>query len=308
MTAETILAGVETGGTKIKCVVGRGPDQILDRVRIPTTSDPATDLGAVADFIAAKSAVCGPLAAVGIGSFGPCDPRPASPTFGFVTSTPKPGWRHTNVVGGLAALLADRGLPRVPIAFDTDVNAAAWGEYRHGAGKDQSALVYVTVGTGIGGGAVVSGSVLHGAIHPEMGHLRIPRPTGEADAFDGVCPYHGDCWEGVAAGPAVAARWGTPAERLADDHPAWAMTAQYIAWGLHALVCALSPGRIVLGGGVGANPAILRHARPMLVDSLAGYIADPAITEHIDQYLVPPGLAGDSGAVGALALAADAAD
>lgn len=304
MDREPILAGIETGGTKINCVLARTPAQILDHVRVPTTDDPGADLSRVADFLAASTAH-GRLAAIGIGSFGPCDPNPGSPTFGYVTSTPKPGWANADVVGGLSGRLAERGIAGVPIAFDTDVNAAAWGEYRHGAGQGQQCLVYVTVGTGVGGGAVVAGSLLHGAIHPEMGHVRIPRPAEEIAAFAGACPYHGDCWEGLAAGPAVAARWGTPAQDLPEDHQAWDVTAQAIALGLHAVVCVLSPSRIVLGGGVGANPAILRRVRPALVASLAGYVDSPTITEHVEEFVVPPGLGGDSGVVGALALAQD---
>lgn len=301
----SLLAGIETGGTKINCAVGPEPTTIVERKRIPTTANPDADLAAVADFLSEASSRHGTLAAVGIGSFGPCDPHRDSPTFGYVTATPKPGWRDTDVVGILTHHLTHHGAPPVPIAFDTDVDAAAWGEYRHGAGQGQSSLVYVTVGTGIGGGAVVAGSVLHGSIHPEMGHVRLPRSSAEQEAFAGVCPYHGDCWEGVAAGPAIAARWGAPGQDLPNDHPAWDLTAQYIAVGLHALVCVLSPSRVVLGGGVGANPNVLRRVRPLLVASLAGYIADPAITEHVDDFLVPPALAGDSGVVGALALAAD---
>ncbi|MDZ4248619.1 MAG: ROK family protein [Candidatus Nanopelagicales bacterium] len=298
-----MIGGVESGGTKTVCVVGTDPETITSRTRIPTTSDPVETLGEVAEFFAAQCAAAGPLAAIGIGSFGPCDPNPTSPTYGYVTSTPKPGWTNTDVSGVLAAQMRERGIGEVPVVFDTDVNAAALGEQRFGAGRGVSSLVYLTVGTGIGGGAMIDGRLAHGLIHPEMGHIRIPRPAQELARFAGVCPFHGDCWEGVASGPAMAARWGQSAEDLRPDHPAWDLEAEYIASGLHALVCVLSPERIILGGGVGSVPHLLRRVRPRLVDSLAGYIASPMITERTLEYVVGPGLGNDSGVVGALALA-----
>jgi fructokinase len=300
-----MLAGIESGGTKTICAVGPEPDRIVDRLRVPTGTDPQATLAAIADFIAGHATAADPLTAVGIGSFGPCDPDPASATFGYVTATPKPGWRGVDVVGILRQLLAERGLPDVPIRFDTDVNVAALAESRYGAGRGAASLVYLTVGTGIGGGAMVEGSLVHGLMHPEMGHVRIPRPSAEVAAFGGVCPYHGDCWEGVAAGPAIAARWGARAETLPEDHPAWTLEAEYLAVGLHAIVCMLSPHRIVLGGGVGALPHLVSRVGPLLQQSLAGYIAAPQIVDDVESYVVPTSMAGDAGVVGALALAAD---
>ncbi|MFN8124987.1 MAG: ROK family protein [Candidatus Nanopelagicales bacterium] len=301
-----LLAGIESGGTKTVVAVAVEPTTVLERIRIPTSADPVETLAAAADFIAAQVAERGPLSAIGIGSFGPCDPSPDSATYGYVTSTPKPGWTNTDVIGILLRQLSQRGVDEVPIRFDTDVNAAALGEQKYGAGRGLSSLVYLTVGTGIGGGALVDGELIHGLIHPEMGHMRIPRPTAELDLFAGVCPYHGDCWEGIAAGPAIAARWGVPAETLPPDHPAWDLEAAYLAVGLHALVCTLSPERVILGGGVGSSENVLARVRPLLQESLNGYIDSPAITHNIDTYVVPPGLGDRSGVTGAFALAEQA--
>lgn len=301
-----LLAGIESGGTKTVVAVALEPQTVLDRIRIPTSADPTETLSAAAEFIAAQVSERGPLAAIGIGSFGPCDPSPESSTYGYVTSTPKPGWANTDVIGILLRQLAKRGVDEVPVKFDTDVNAAALGEQLYGAGQGLSSLVYLTVGTGIGGGGLVDGELIHGLVHPEMGHIRIPRPVAEIEAFAGVCPYHGDCWEGVAAGPALGARWGVPGETLPPDHPAWELEAGYLAVGLHALVCTLSPERIILGGGVGSSENVISRVRPLLQASLNGYIDSPAITHNIDTYIVPPGLGDNAGVTGAFALAEQA--
>lgn len=303
-----MLAGIETGGTKMVCAVGPSPDRIVDRVRLATGTDPRTTIAEIADFVASSVTDDDPLQAVGIGSFGPCDPDPASPTYGRVTTTPKPGWRDVDVVGTLRNRLVERGIDAaVPIRFDTDVNVAALGELRRGAGRGLTSLAYLTIGTGIGGGAVVDGALVHGLLHPEMGHVLLRRPADEVAAFAGVCPYHGDCWEGVAAGPAMAARWGAPAETLPADHPAWDLEAAYIAAGLHVVVCVLSPQRIVIGGGVGCVPHLVPRVGPLLQESLAGYIDVPAIVDDVSAYVVTAELGGDAGVVGALELAADAA-
>src|SRR5688500_5656056 len=245
--AARLVGGIEAGGTKVVCAVGTGPDDVRAEARVPTTT-PAETLGRVVAFFAEQAARA-PLAALGVACFGPIDLDPRSPTFGWITTTPKPGWRDVDVVGPLRAAL------RVPVAFDTDVNAAALAEQRWGAGQRLGTLVYVTVGTGIGGGAVVDGRPLHGLVHPEMGHVRVPHDRAR-DPFDGICPAHGDCWEGLATAPAIAARWGRPPETLPDDHPAWALEARYLALGLANLVLTLSPERVVLGGGVMARAAL----------------------------------------------------
>ena len=191
----------------------------------------------------------------------------------------------------------------VPAAIDTDVNAAALGEWRHGAARGDDVVVYITVGTGIGGGVLVHGQPLHGLVHPEIGHLRVPHDR-QADPFDGVCPYHGDCLEGLASGPAMAARWGQPAETLPADHPAWALEARYLALALQNVVCAVSPRRIVLGGGVSGHAALVSRVRDDLARLLNGYVQAPAILHAMDHYVVPPGLGSRSGVIGALELAA----
>jgi fructokinase len=291
------LGGVEFGGTKTVCVVGRRGAIELEE-RFPT-GDPARVIDACASFFAAHA----PVDAIGLGSFGPCDPDPASPTHGWVTTTPKPGWRDVDLLGGLRARLGE-----VPMAFDTDVNVAALGELAHGAGQGLSSLVYLTIGTGVGGGGVVDGRLVHGLVHPEMGHLRLARPESERAAFAGVCPFHGDCFEGIGAGPALAARWGSPAQEIGPDDPRyapmWDLEADYLAATLHAIVCVLSPQRIVVGGGVGAQPQLLERVRPRLQASLAGYIASPEILDAIERYVVPPALGPQSGGIGALELAA----
>lgn len=289
-----LYGGIEAGGTKFVCVVGAGPDDIRTERRIATTS-PEETLVAVRRFFADARDVHGPLAAFGVGAFGPVDLRPSSPRFGWITSTPKPGWADTDLVGPL------RDAFGVPVAFDTDVNAAAVGEWRWGAAQGLSSVLYLTVGTGIGGGALVGGRPIHGLVHPEMGHVRVPHDRA-ADPFPGVCPFHGDCLEGLASGPALHARWGVAAEALPADHPAWALEARYLALALHDYVCTLSPERIVVGGGVGSAPGLLPRVRRELAALLNGYIQAPALAD-LDTYVVAPGLGARAGLLGALALA-----
>jgi fructokinase len=290
-----IYGGVETGGTWCVCALGTGPDAI-ERQEQFRTAEPGETLDRIVEFFAA-----GPRPdAVGVGSFGPVDLDPRSPTWGHVTTTPKPGWQHTAV----APVLRDR--LGVPVAFDHDVAAAAVGEHRWGAGRDTTALAYVTIGTGIGAGLLIDGRPWHGLLHPEVGHLRIPHDRGR-DPFGGVCPMHGDCWEGLASGPAIGARWDTPGAELADDHPAWALEAEYVALGLLSLVAVFSPQRIILGGGVMDRPGLLDGVRTQLRDLLAGYLETPLLGDRIDEFLVAPALGDHAGVLGALALAQDAA-
>jgi fructokinase len=293
-----VVGGLEAGGTKFVCAVGTGPDDVRAEARFATTTPAETLRRAVAFFTEQRAGV--PLAALGIAAFGPLDLDPRSPTFGFVTTTPKPGWRDVDLVGPLRQTLD------VPVRIDTDVNGAALAEQRWGSGRGVGTLVYVTVGSGIGGGAVIDGRPLHGLVHPEMGHVRLPHDC-ERDPFPGICPHHGDCWEGLASAPALAARWGQPAEALPDDHPAWELEARYLALGLASIVLVLSPQRIVLGGGVMHRAALLPRVRTELVATLAGYVRSPALGEGIDDYVVAPALGERAGVLGALALAQDAA-
>ncbi|MGE0360118.1 MAG: ROK family protein [Vicinamibacterales bacterium] len=290
-----LLGGIEAGGTKFVCVVGSGPDDVRAEQRLATTT-PDETLAAVRRFFADAREAHGPFAAIGVGSFGPVDLRPGSPRFGWITSTPKPGWADTDLVGPL------RDAFGVPVAFDTDVNAAAVGEWRWGAAQGLSSVLYLTVGTGIGGGALIDGRSVHGLVHPEMGHVRVPHDRA-VDPFDGTCPFHGDCLEGLASGPAIQARWAAPAESLPPDHPAWALEARYLALALHNYVCTLSPERIVVGGGVAAPPHLLPRVRRELATLLNGYVRSPALAEGLGAYVVVPALGHRSGVLGALAMA-----
>jgi fructokinase len=241
----------------------------------------------------------GQLAALGIGSFGPVDLKRNSPSWGHITSTPKQGWRDTDLAGPFARELG------IPIAFETDVNAAALAEARWGAAQGLTNCVYLTIGTGIGGGAVAEGRILHGMLHPEMGHIRIPRDA-TADPFPGNCPFHGDCLEGLAAGPAIQARWSKPAGELPPEHPAWALEARYLALAVANFVFTLSPERVILGGGVMHQAHLFPLIRKELGSILNGYIQAPGVRDDIGNYVVPPGLKDRSGILGALALAESA--
>lgn len=290
----SLYGGIEAGGTKFVCAVGTGPEDIRAETRIPTTT-PGETLARVLDFFRPYAPQ---LKAVGIASFGPVDVRPDSPTYGYITTTPKPGWAFTPIVPLVAEKLG------VPVGFDTDVNGAALGEHRWGAAQGLDTFVYLTVGTGIGGGALVNGRLLHGLLHPEMGHMRVPHDR-DRDPFAGICPFHGDCLEGLASGPAMEARWGQPPATLPPDHPAWDLEAEYLGTALATLICVLSPQRIVVGGGVMQAAHLWPRLRAATLKTLNGYIQAPALTEGIETYIVPPRLGQRAGVLGAIALAMD---
>ncbi|HEY8341165.1 MAG TPA: ROK family protein [Egibacteraceae bacterium] len=291
-----MFAGIEAGGTKVVCAVGTGPGDLSAVTTVPTTT-PEETLGRVIAHLREH----GPVRAVGVACFGPVDLHPDSPSYGHITSTPKPGWQGTDVVGPLQEAFG------VPVGFDTDVNGAALAEGRWGAARGLDTFVYVTVGTGIGGGAVVSGRLVHGLLHPEMGHLMVRRHPD--DDFAGSCPYHGDCLEGLASGPALAARWGRPADDLGPHRDAAvAQEAWYLAELACTLAYVLSPQRVVIGGGVAQMEGLLPAVRSAVVARLAGYLDTPAITRHSDSWLVAPGLGGRAGVLGAIALAEQAFD
>ena len=290
-----LCGAVEAGGTKFVCMVGTGPDDMRDQVRF-ATSTPESTLRQAVDFFRAAEARHGRLAAIGIASFGPVDLSHGSNTYGYITSTPKPGWANVDIVGTVGAAF------EVPVGFDTDVNAAALGEQRWGAARGLDTFIYLTIGTGIGGGGLVNGRLMHGLVHPEMGHVRIPHDIDE-DPFAGVCPFHGDCLEGLASGPAINARWLQPAEQLPDDHPAWALEARYLALALVNFICTLSPQRIVIGGGVMAKQRLFLLVREQVTALLNNYVRAPQILDEMAQYIVPPRLADNAGVLGALALA-----
>jgi fructokinase len=283
--------GVETGGTWCVCALGSGPGELIAQDRFATGA-PSETIDRIVAFFAGEPSP----AAVGIGSFGPVDVDPQSDTWGEVTTTPKPGWAHTP----LATTLRDR--LGVPVAFDTDVNAAALGEQRWGAGREADSLCYLTVGTGIGAGLVVNGQPVHGLVHPEVGHIRIPHDR-QHDPFAGICPFHGDCWEGLASGPALASRWGAPGHELPDAHPAWELEAGYVALGILSIVLVASPHRVILGGGVMERAPLLALVQTRLAELVGGYLGAPLLGAEIDRYVVSPELGDDAGVLGAIALA-----
>ncbi len=295
----SVYGGIEAGGTKFVCALGTGPDDLREELRFPTTA-PEECIGKSVAFFREAAAKHGGLAAVGIASFGPLDPAPASPTFGHITTTPKPGWAHTDLAGPIARALG------VPVGFDTDVNGAALGEFRWGAAQGMDTFVYITVGTGIGGGAMVNGGLVHGLMHPEMGHVFPPHDRTE-DPFEGLCSYHRDCLEGLASGPAIERRWGARAETLSPEHPAWDLEAKYLAHGIVPQIYILSPQRVILGGGVMDQAHLFPKVRRHVGEILNGYIQARVLLEDLDSYIVPPGLGNRAGVLGAVALAQRAA-
>jgi fructokinase len=291
MGQKRLYGGMEGGGTKFVCAVGTGPDEIIEETRFPTTSPAETLAQVIAFFKKHKPA------AIGIASFGPVDLNPTSKTFGYITGTPKPGWSHTDVLGPL------KGAFDLPMVFETDVNAAVLGEFTWVPGnRALDSLVYYTIGTGIGAGILINGKLVHGLTHPEAGHMQLPHDR-ELDPYPGGCPFHGDCFEGLANGPAMALRWHKPAETLPEDHPAWDLEATYIALALVNTICTLSPQRIVLGGGVMQQQSLFPLIRQKVRERLNGYIVSPIIRGSMEDYIVPPGLGKRSGILGAMAMA-----
>ncbi len=289
-----LWGGIEAGGTKTVCVIGTGPEDLRAEERFPTTT-PAETIQRITRFFREQAGE-EPPEAVGIGSFGPLDLDPRSARFGYITSTPKPGWAYTDLAGSLRQGLG------LPVGLDTDVNAAALGEHRWGAARGLDDFVYLTIGTGIGGGAMVNGRLVHGLGHPEIGHIRVPHDR-DLDPFDGCCPYHGDCLEGLASGPALEARWGQPGATLGEDHPAWPLEAEYLALGLVNLICILLPQRIIMGGGIMQQLQLFPLLRRRAQELLHGYLQAPRILEEIDEYIVPPALGDRAGVLGAIVLA-----
>ncbi len=290
-----MFGGIEAGGTKFICGVGTNPENIRT-AQFPTSAPDLTVRNAVEFFEQQGGSA---LRAIGIGSFGPVDLDRSSSTYGYITSTPKAGWGNYDLVGAVERALG------VPVGFDTDVNAALLGEARWGAAQGLLDAVYLTIGTGIGGGALVNGRVVHGLVHPEMGHLRVPHDFAK-DPFPGLCPYHGDCLEGLASGPAMQARWSTPPGVLPADHEGWELEARYLALGLVNIAVTLSPRRILLGGGVMQQAHLFALIRREFTRFLNDYVRHPEIAEQIGQYIQPPLLSGRAGVLGTLVLAEQA--
>jgi len=290
-----LYGGIEAGGTKFICMVGSGPDDIIKEERFLTTS-PSETIKKTIDFFL-PYAKKNELTALGIASFGPVDLKPDSQTFGYITSTPKPGWDNTDLRGEIR-----RGL-NVPVAFDTDVNAAAFGEqYWLPENRYLDPFIYVTVGTGIGVGVIIHGSLLHGLVHTEAGHMIIPHDL-KKDPFPGICPYHGDCWEGLASGFSMSKRWMKDPEELPDSHYAWELETDYISYALINLIYTYSPMRIILAGGVSQHTSLHQIIRKKVQQINHGYVQSPFMLENIDSYILPPSLGNRSGGLGAIALA-----
>lgn len=290
-----LFGAIESGGTKMVCLVGSGPRDIRSELAFPTER-PAAALTRTVEFLKEAQKKHGEIAAIGFASFGPVDLRTDSPTFGHVTRTPKKGWSSVDVIGPIRRAL------NKPVAFDTDVNGAGIGEYEWGAGQGLTNFVYVTIGTGIGGGIILDGRPLRGISHPELGHVR-PRQDVERDSFPGVCPYHGNCLEGLASGSAIVARWGKTLEELGADHEATQLEAGYLAQLCVELTYFVSPRKIILGGGVAAAPGLLPAVRRRVSEDLSGYLADPIYDRSLSDYIVLPMLGNRAGALGALAMA-----
>jgi fructokinase len=290
---DTVYGGIEAGGTKFVCAIGTAPDKLV-KTQFATTTPDETIGKAIAFF--KQHSRLKPLAAIGIASFGPLDLDKSSPTYGYITFTPKDAWSNVGFAGKVGSQLS------VPVAIDTDVNGAALGEYAWGAAKGLDTFIYLTVGTGFGGGGMMNGKLMHGLIHPEMGHIRIPH-NRQKDPYAGSCPYHGDCLEGLACGKAMELRWGQSPEKLPVEHPAWELEADYLALAINNFICTLSPQRIIVGGGLMKNPVLMAAIRRKVEQNLNGYIRSEAVLKDIDSYIVPPALGDLAGVVGALELA-----
>ena len=287
-----LIGGIEAGGTKMVCAVGDENGVVKDRVSFPTRQPKETFEDIIGYY---KN---WDIKALGIGCFGPLDLDKKSATYGYITKTPKAGWENCDIVGAFKEALD------VPVGFDTDVNGAVLGEVTWGAAKGLDSAIYITIGTGVGVGVYVNGGLLHGLVHPEGGHILLIRHP--KDTYEGKCPFHKNCVEGLAAGPSIEARWGKKAAELADRDEVWEMEAYYIAQAITDYILSYSPQKIILWGGVMHQEKLFGMVRKEVLNLLNGYVAHETITEHIDQYIVPPALGEDPGIMGAIKLGLDA--
>jgi fructokinase len=294
MVNEKLYGSIEAGGTKFVCSVASGPAHVVEEIRFPTTT-PDETLGKAIQFFQ-PYVRSGQVRTLGVGCFGPLDLNPDSPSYGCIAATPKPQWSNVNVRGNLQHAL------RVDVAFDSDVNAAAIGEATWGAARGVDPSLYVTIGTGIGGGYLVNGKPLIGMLNLEMGHVLIPH-SRELDPFPGSCPFHGDCFEGLASGPAIEKRLGVKGAVVPEEDAFWDLEAGYIASALMNYIVTLSPKRIILGGGVMQREFLFHKIRNRVGELLNGYVSSPNLLEHIDRYIVPPALGNQSGSLGGIAMA-----
>ncbi|MCR4637359.1 MAG: ROK family protein [Butyrivibrio sp.] len=286
-----IYGGIEAGGTKMICVIGDENGKILDRMQIPTKT-PEETMPIMIDYFKGKD-----IKALGIACFGPIDLNRDSKTYGYITSTPKLAWKNYDIVGAFKKELG------VPIGFDTDVNGSLLGEITWGCAKGLTDALYLTIGTGVGGGVMAGGKLLHGMLHPELGHIKMA--VADGDTYKGKCPYHGTCFEGMAAGPAIEDRWGKKAVELADDDKVWDLESTYIAQALCTYILTLSPQIIILGGGVMHQEQLFPLIRKKVLEQLNGYIVTKELKD-IDNYIVPASLNDDQGIMGSIKLAMDA--
>ncbi len=288
-----LYGALEAGGTKMVCAVGDENGKILEQTSIPTTT-PNETMDAIVDYFKSKD-----IAAIGVACFGPIDLDKASPTYGYITSTPKTAWKNYDIVGRIKADL------KVPVGFDTDVNGSLLGEITYGCAKGLTDAIYLTIGTGIGGGVMTNGKLLHGMLHPELGHIRIGKREGDKGAS--VCPFHDDCLEGLASGPSIEKRWGKKAIELKDQSEVWELEAEYIGNALVNYCMTLSPQKIILGGGVMHQLQLFPLIRKAFKERMNGYINTRAL-ENLDEYIVPASLNDDQGIMGAIKLAIDACE
>ncbi|MCM3782783.1 ROK family protein [Neobacillus mesonae] len=282
------IGAVEAGGTKFVCGVGNEHGQLEESISFPTEG-PDKSLARVISYFKEKE-----IEALGIGSFGPLDLRKNSSTYGFITTTPKPGWGNCDVLGRLGREFD------IPLGWDTDVNAAAVGEATWGSAAGLGSCVYYTIGTGVGIGIYSEGKPVHGLIHPEGGHFLTRRNT--TDRFVGICPYHGDCLEGMASGPAIEARWKCKGQDLPPNHAAWELEAYYLAQSIAGVILIVSPQKIILGGGVMQQTQLYPLIREAVRQNLNGYVQASELVDNMENYIVPPSLGQQAGLYGSLAL------
>ena len=283
-----LFGALEAGGTKMVCAIGNENGEILEQKSIPTTT-PEETMPAILEYFKDKE-----IASIGIACFGPIDLNKNSETYGYITSTPKIPWRNYNIVGAVKDAL------KIPVGFDTDVNGSLLGEVTWGCAKGLTDAVYFTIGTGVGAGIMTNGKMLHGMLHPEAGHVKMVPRSG--DTYKGKCPYHGTCFEGMAAGPAIEERWGAKAVQLADREEVWDLESYYIAQALMGIVLTLSPQKIILGGGVMLQKQLFSMIREKMLKELNGYIQAKELAD-IDNYIVPASLNDDQGIMGCIKLA-----
>lgn len=282
------IGALEAGGTKMVCAIGDENGRIEERVSYPTKT-PEETIPEIIGFFKGRG-----IAALGVGCFGPVDLNRHSPTYGYITSTPKLAWADYNIVGVFLEAL------KVPVGFDTDVNGAVLGEVVFGAAEGCDPALYITVGTGVGVGVYANGALLHGLVHPEAGHVLVAKRAD--DPYRGKCPYHANCLEGLAAGPAIMERWGRPAAELADREEVWELESDYIAQAVTNYILTLSPQKVILGGGVMHQAQMFPLVREKVLEKLNSYLKNDLLLRHTKDYIVPPKLGDDAGITGALLL------